>query len=284
LGQVGGLLTLPMGGSSTPGAGTDEADAVGVEAAARRLLDAESACSPQPPLTDEWPDLDVETAYAIQDRALELRLERGEILIGLKVGLTSLAKQQQMGVDSPITGWLTDAMRLAPGAHPPLDRLIHPRAEPEVAFVMGQRLVGPGVTADIALSAVRHVYAGVEVLDSRFEGFNFRLPDVVADNASSSLFALGGIGRSPASLDLAQEACLLEADGMRQSAAGSAILGHPAEALALAANELARRGRAIEPRWIVLTGGLTDAVPIARETAVHVSFTNLGTLVLGGAR
>lgn len=266
-------------GPATPAA--EASDAPGVDAAARRLLEAELTRSAQPRLTGDWPDLEVETAYRIQDLALGLRLERGEALVGVKLGLTSRAKQEQMGVDSPITAWLTDAMALATGEAPPFERLMHPRIEPELAFVMGDRLTGPGVTVEMALAAVEYVCAGMEVLDSRYEGYSFLLPDVVADNASASRFTLGTVSRTPASLDLVAETCVLDVDGACQSASGAAILGHPGEALALAANVLALRGHSIEPGWIVLTGGLTDAVPISAETLVRASFGNLGTLVLG---
>ncbi|HZQ28538.1 MAG TPA: 2-oxopent-4-enoate hydratase [Acidimicrobiales bacterium] len=231
------------------------------------------------PLTDEWPDLDLRTAYDIQDAALQRRLERGERLVGIKLGLTSRAKQERMGVASPLVAWLTDAMVLPAGAPVPQGALIHPRAEPEIVFVMGERLVGPGVTAVQALAAVDEVYGGVEIIDSRFADFRFTLPDVVADNASSARFVLGPVGVSPAGLDLSLEACLVEVDGkVVDSATGAAVQGHPAEALALAANTLAERGRAIEAGWLVLTGGMTDAFPVTQATSGAVSFTHLGRI------
>ena len=199
----------------------------------------------------------------MQDETLRRRLGRGERLAGLKLGLTSRAKQQRMGIATPLTAWLTDAMVLPAGAAVPRDRLIHPRAEPEIVFVMRDRLAGPGVTAATALAAVGSVHGGVEIIDSRYRDFRFTLPDVVADNASAGCFVTGPVGVPPAGLDLALEACLLEVNGqVVDSAAGAAVQGHPAEALALAANDLGRRGLAIEPGWIVLTGGMTDAVPV----------------------
>jgi 2-oxo-3-hexenedioate decarboxylase len=237
------------------------------------------------PLTDEWPELDLATAYEIQDAALQRRVERGEKVIGVKLGLTSRAKQQRMGIASPLTAWLTDAMVLPAGAPVPQDELIHPRAEPEIVFVMGRRLAGPGVTAAEALSAVAKVYSGVELIDSRFADFRFKLPDVVADNASSGKFVLGPVGVSPEALDLSLEACVVEVDGVVvDSATGAAVQGHPAEALALAANSLAERGLAIEEGWIVLTGGMTDAVFVNAGTVVSVSFTNLGTINISGGQ
>ncbi|WP_184729281.1 2-keto-4-pentenoate hydratase [Saccharopolyspora phatthalungensis] len=230
-------------------------------------------------LTEDWPDLDVATGYAIQDEALRLRRERGETLVGLKLGLTSRAKQQRMGIDAPLLAWLTDAMILPAGV--PVPELIHPRAEPELVFVMGKRLAGPGATAATALAAVSHVCAGIEIIDSRYCDYKFTLPDVVADNGSSAFFSLGPVSKPPSELDLSLEAALVEVDGkIVDTATGAAVQGHPAEALALAANALAARGLAIEPGWVVLTGGMTDAVEMKSGSRVAAHFSNLGSVTL----
>jgi 2-oxo-3-hexenedioate decarboxylase len=249
-----------------------------VREAAAALLATESE---RAPLSEDWPDLDVETAYAIQDEALRLRRERGETLIGLKLGLTSRAKQERMGITSPLLAWLTDAMVLPAGV--PVPSLIHPRAEPELVFVLGRRLAGPGVTAATALAAVDRVYGGIEVIDSRYTDYRFTLPDAVADNGSSAYFGVGPVGLPPAALDLSLEAALLEVDGqIVDTATGAAVQGHPAEALALAANALGARGLALEPGWLVLTGGMTDAVPLRPGSRVAAHFSHLGSITLSG--
>ncbi|MGW1028294.1 2-keto-4-pentenoate hydratase [Streptomyces sp. NPDC002577] len=254
-----------------------------LDRAATALLEAEDTRTGRGPITDEWPELDLDTAYAVQDETLQRRLNRGENIVGVKLGLTSRAKQERMGISVPLTAWLTDAMLLPAGEPVPQDQLIHPRAEPEIVFVMKDRLAGPGVTAAIALAAVGAVYGGIEVIDSRYLDFRFKLQDTVADNASSGRFLTGPVGLPPAALDLAMEACLVEVDGqVADSATGAAVQGHPAEALAFAANELGRRGLAIEPGWIVLTGGMTDAVPVPPGSTVAVHFTHLGSLHLTG--
>jgi 2-oxo-3-hexenedioate decarboxylase len=255
-----------------------------IERAVTELLDRESASKDGGRITEEWPDLDLSTAYQVQDALLRRKTEAGQRLVGVKLGLTSRAKQQRMGIDSPLTAWLTDAMALPVGAPVPLDELIHPRIEPEIVFVMGERLSGPGVTAATAMRAVRSVHAGFEVIDSRYRDFSFALPDVVADNASSARFVVSGDGVSPDGLDLALEACLLGIDGqVVDSATGAAVQGHPGEALALAANALGARGIEIEPGWIVLTGGLTDAVFLEPGREVSAEFTHLGTLRVMGS-
>jgi 2-oxo-3-hexenedioate decarboxylase len=253
-----------------------------VQRAAETLLAREDDRVDGGPITDLWPELDLATAYQVQDETLRMRLARGEQLIGVKLGLTSRAKQQRMGIASPLTAWLTDAMVHPAGTPLPMDRLIHPRAEPEIVFVLGRDLTGPGVSAPTALGAVDQVLGGIEVIDSRYTDFRFTLPDVVADNASSGLFITGPVSRTVSGLDLSLEACALEVDGVVvDTATGAAVQGHPAEALALAANDLGRRGHTLRAGWIVLTGGMTDAVHVHKGTTVAASFTSLGRVVVG---
>lgn len=254
-----------------------------VETVAAELLRCEDERTDRAPFTDEWPDLDLDTGYEIQDRTLQMRLARGETLVGVKLGLTSKAKQQRMGVDVPFVAWLTDAMVLPAGEPVPQSRLIHPRVEPEIVFQMGERLAGPGVTCARAMSAVASVWGGAEVIDSRYRDFRFTAGDVAADNASSAAYVTGPVGVPPEQLDLALEAVLVEVDGVvLDSATGAAVQGHPGEALALAANELARRGLVIEAGWVVLTGGMTDAVPVPPGVSVSMHFTNLGSVHVSG--
>ncbi len=248
---------------------------------AQALLDAERAGRSRPSLEAQWPGLTLDAAYEVQAVSLRRRLARGEQLVGLKLGLTSAAKQAQVGVREPITASLTDAMALELGAPVPLGRLIHPRAEPEIAFRMGARLEGPGVTLQSAMAAVDGVCAAVEIIDSRFDSFNFTLPEVVADNASAAGFVVGATEVSPDALDLTLEPCLVEVDGRAvDSATGAAVMGHPGLALAQAANALAERGMAVEAGWTVLTGGMTNAVPLAGLRTMTVRFGALGSIVL----
>ncbi len=264
-------------------AGTSPAAGWDVARAAAVLLECEDSRTDRAPITDEWPELDLDTAYAVQDETLRLRLARGEHLIGVKLGLTSRAKQRRMGIEVPLVAWLTDAMVLPAGEPVPQHRLIHPRVEPEIVFVMGERLQGPGVTAARALGGVASVHGGAEVIDSRYRDFRFTLADVVADNASSGAFVTGPIGLPASGLDLTTEAVMVEVDGaIVDSATGAAVQGHPAEALALAVNDLGRRGLALEEGWIVLTGGMTDAVFAPPGSSIGCHFTSLGSVYLNG--
>ncbi|MDO5628220.1 MAG: 4-oxalocrotonate decarboxylase [Mobilicoccus sp.] len=254
-----------------------------IDSVATELLACEAERRDRVKFTDEWPELDVETGYKIQDETLCRRLERGEKLVGVKLGLTSRAKQKRMGVETPFVAWLTDAMILPAGDPVPQHTLIHPRIEPEIVFVMRDRLEGPGVTGAQAYAAVEAVYAGAEIIDSRYKNFTFTAGDVIADNASSGAYVTGPVALSPYDVDLSTEGVLVEVDGqIVDTATGAAVQGHPAEALALAANDLAKRGLAIEAGWVVLTGGMTDAVFAPPGSSVACHFSSLGSIWIAG--
>ncbi len=253
---------------------------VDITEAASILLAAEAAKRTCDQLTKRWPEMNVDDAYAIQAEALRMRLARGEKLVGIKLGLTSKAKQIQMKVGSPTTAWLTDAMRLDEGLMP-AGAAAHPRAEPEIVVTINRRLQGPGVTAADAIAALGEVRCGIEILDSRYENFKFTLQDVVSDNASSGRFVLGKTVIPASRLDLVAEECVLKIDGKQvATATGAAVMGHPAEAIAWAANFLAERGHAIEAGWIIMTGGMTDAFAVNPGAEVVASFTHLGTVTV----
>ncbi|MBX2803704.1 MAG: hypothetical protein KTR31_38865 [Myxococcales bacterium] len=222
-------------------------------------------------------ELSLPDAYAIQQASIDARVAAGGRIIGAKVGLTSRAKQQQMGVSEPVYGWLTDEMLLPAEVPVSLSELVHPRCEPEIVFLMAHDLQGPGVTAHDVLAATEAVCGGIEVIDSRYEAFSFTLPDVVADNTSAARFTLGSNRVAPDEADLALMGCLFEVDGeLSATAAGAALMGHPAECVAMLANHLGRQGKAIEAGWIVLAGGLTPAVHLHAGTHATATYAHLG--------
>jgi 2-oxo-3-hexenedioate decarboxylase/2-keto-4-pentenoate hydratase len=186
-----------------------------------------------------------------------------------------------MGVDEPLYGELTDAMLLDVGE--PLDtgQLIQPRVEPEIAFLLGADLAGERVGAAQVLAATAAVAPAIDVLDSRYAGYDFTLPDVVADNASAARAVLGGVRRAVDGIDLRLVGCVLEQGGrVRATAAGAAALGHPAAAVAWLVRALARRGRGLATGDVVLSGGLTEAVPVAPGDVVVARLGRLGTVEL----
>lgn len=253
-----------------------------LSSAVKSLRHAEATQTARGQITDEWPELDLQTAYKIQAAGIDERINGGETVVGIKLGLTSRAKQERMGVDSPLTATLTDAHLLPSGAPVPFSKLIHPRAEPEIAFVLGRTLRGPGITPAQALAAVEFVYGGIEIIDSRYANYQFTLPDVVADNASSAFFTVGTVAKRPTDLDLGLEAVALSVNGeVVDTATGAAVQGNPAAALALAANSLAQRGQEIPQGTLVLTGGLTDAVPLSPHVGISAEFSSLGVIHLG---
>jgi 2-oxo-3-hexenedioate decarboxylase len=219
-------------------------------------------------------------AYDVQDAVLALRLQEGERLIGAKLGLTSRAKQEAMGVDEPIYAPLTDAMLWSADAPISVGELIHPRVEPEIVFVLGEQLSGPGVTSADVLRATAGYTCGLEVIDSRYRDFRFTHADVVADLASAAGFVIGTrLVAEPG--DLALLGCTLEVGGrVVDTAAGAAIMGDPAEAVAQLANHLGARGQCLEAGAIVLSGGLTNAVPLPPRGEVRASFGRLGSVSL----
>jgi len=241
---------------------------------AERLLAAADAAQALPSFGDA---LDVATAYEAQRLQHAARLQRGERTVGVKLGLTSAAKQRSMGVHEPLRGFLTDAMVHSGGEQElTLERLIHPRAEPELVLLTGRELRGPGCTAAQVLAATEAVAVGIEVLDSRYEDFRFTLPDVVADDASAARFVLGPrLGAPTLPLDLL--GVVLRVNGrVAATAAGAALLGHPAASVAWAVDHLAAHGACLPAGSIVLAGAVTDAVPLSAGDVVEVEAYGLG--------
>ncbi|MFF5179714.1 2-keto-4-pentenoate hydratase [Micromonospora sp. NPDC000316] len=206
--------------------------------------------------------LDVTTAYAVQEALVARRLDRGEALVGLKLGLTSRAKMTQMGVDEVIWGRLTDAMHVPDGGTVDLSGRIHPKVEPEVAF-----LVEGGEIAAIA--------PAIELIDSRYVDFRFTLPEVIADNTSASGFVVGPWRPVPDGVD--NLGVLLEVDGrVAQVGSTAAILGDPRRALPAAA----RLAGELRDGWVLLAGAATAAVPLRPGAHVRVTVEQLGTASL----
>lgn len=230
-------------------------------------------------------DISLEEAYDIQRASMARRLERGERLVGMKMGLTSRAKMEQVGVHSPIYGHLTDQMLLGDGGALDPSEHVHPRVEPEVAFILGRDLEGPTTPSD-ALAAVESICGALEVIDSRYRDFKFTIIDVVADNASSSKLVLGPKRLAPAALadagfDLGNLGMVLEHNGqVVQTGSSAAIFDHPLRSLAELANLLAERGEKLAAGQIVLAGAATAAVHVSSGDHVRAVIDGLGAVEL----
>lgn len=230
----------------------------------RRTLDLDAVEARHGPLTD------LAAAYAIGEAIVRRRLARGERPVGWKLGYTSLAMRRQMGVDQPNHGVLTDAMLLADGAELPEGPLLQPRVEPEVAVRLGRDLSRPPGTAEEVLDAVDAAYACLEVVDSVWDGYRFRIEHNTADGSSAAYVVLGP---AIAGDDLAATTVELARNGDTvASATGAAASGHPLAGVVWLARALATTGRHLRAGEIVITGGLTAAVPIEPGDRVDATF------------
>lgn len=250
----------------------DDLSALGrqLDAAARRA-------QPVPQLTASR-SLDLDAAYAIQHANVAQRLDRGEQLIGLKMGFTSRAKALQMGVADVICGRLTDRMLIADGGSVRLRDFIHPRVEPEIAFLLRSPLAGRVASLE-ALTAVAAVAPALEIIDSRFQDFRFSLADVVADNSSSAACVIGPW--QPPGIELDNLGLVMSFDGVPETLGSTAaILGHPARSLVAAARLAAERGIELVAGSIVLAGGATEARPLRAGLQVAVEIQCLGRAAL----
>ncbi|MFG5778379.1 2-oxo-3-hexenedioate decarboxylase [Comamonas sp. J-3] len=252
-----------------------------IEQLAEHLENCELQAHDTLKITDEHPDMDWDDAYAIQDRIRERKLARGVRIIGYKAGLTSHAKMQQMGVASPVFGFLADYFSVPEGGTVQVAELIHPKVEPEIAFVLKHPLQGPGCTIAHVLAATDFVLPGIEVIDSRYRDFKFDLKSVLADNTSAARFAVGGQPLRPEAVDLRTVGLVLERNGTPVAlGAGAAVLGHPATAVAMLANHLAQRGQAIAAGAVILSGGITEAVAVAAGDNVCLRVQGMGSISL----
>ena len=233
-------------------------------------------------LGDTWPDLDERTAYAIQRRLVGGHVkDEATRISGLKLGLTSVAKQKQMSVGEPIYGLLIASRMINEGEPLEIAALIHPKAEPEIAIVTNRDLQGPNVTADGARAAIESASCAMEIIDSRYKNFRFTLTDVIADNTSAARHTISAFRVPVGKLDLRTLGVVFEKNGeVVSTAAGAAILGDPAVGLAWLANKLAEHGESIPAGTVVMTGALTDAISIAPGDVVRVTVANLGSLSL----
>ncbi|HEY8278991.1 MAG TPA: fumarylacetoacetate hydrolase family protein [Bdellovibrionota bacterium] len=249
-----------------------------IEALASRLFSAKQNAAPVGRITAEHMDFSLNHAYEVQKKLLGLHLDAGETLVGRKMGLTSRPKMQQMGVNEPIHGFLTSAMQIEDGGEIAMDGRIHPKIEPEIAFLIGKKLKGRPTLAQ-AMAHVEGVCAAMEIIDSRYQNFEFQLPDVVADNGSSSGFVIGGQMKRPKDLDLSNLGILVEVNGKPQLFGSSAsILGHPGRSLVSLAAILEEEGLSIPAGAVVLAGAATAAIPLGPKQWVRATFQGLGSV------
>ena len=248
---------------------------------AERLTSARLDITETEPITASI-DLPVSAAYEIQRRVVANQVASGDKVIGAKLGLTSKAKQVQMGVDEPIFGVLTASMPLSSGGSFELASLIHPRCEPEIVFIIGEDLSGADLSGHDILDATESVHGGIEVIDSRYRAFSFTLPDVIADNTSAARFVVSEEGASPTDFDLTVMGCtFMHNSDVRGTATGAALLGNPAECVALLVRHLSGTDEILPAGSVVLAGSLTDAVAASAGDVFSARYGGLGDASVG---
>jgi 2-keto-4-pentenoate hydratase len=256
-----------------------------VAAAAHALAEAARAavpCSPVRGLLGADAD---KLAYAVQRLSIARAVSAGRRVVGRKIGLTSIAVQRQLGVDRPDFGALLDDMRIPDGGEVPFGRLLQPKVEAEVAFVLGADLTGRAHTADEVLRAVDHVRPALELVDSRIAGWDIAFADTVADNGSSGLFVLGAAETKPGELDLAQVRMALSRNGEQVSCGtGADCLGSPVNAAVWLADTLAETGDPLRAGDVVLTGALGPMSEAAPGDVFDAHISGLGAVRVSFAR
>lgn len=250
------------------------------------LFDALRARRTLAPLTEREPVIDIDDAYRVSLRLLARREQDGERVIGKKIGVTSKPVQDMLGVHQPDFGFLLDVMQVDDGSTVRLSehRLIQPRAEGEIAFVLSNDLKGPGVTREQVLEATDYVLPCFEIVDSRIRDWKIRIQDTVADNASCGVFVLGADRADPRALDLAAVTMQIYKNGARVAEGiGAAVQGHPAEAVAWLANTLGRFGIPFRRGEIILSGSLAPLLPAVAGDRFEMTLDGIGSATVAFA-
>lgn len=230
------------------------------------------------PLTERYPELTLEQAYGIQQDLMARRLDDGERVVGKKIGVTSQAVMNLLGVGQPDFGILTDAMTVNSGDVIAASSLIQPKAEGELAFVLKHDLVGPGVTVADVLRATEGVMVCFEIVDSRIRDWKIKIQDTVADNASCGVFVLSDRLVPLDDVDLQLCGMVLEKNGeIVATGAGAASMGSPAVAVAWLANTLGHLGVSLKAGEVILSGSLGPMIPVRAGDNLRVSIGGVGS-------
>lgn len=249
---------------------------------AKELYAAETGHAPIEALTARYPKITDDEAYKVQLAGLKLRLAAGDVVVGKKIGLTSKAMQTALGVFEPDYGYITDRMMVLEGEPLSLSELIAPKVEAEVAFVLKEDLVGPGITVAKVLQATAGIMPALEIIDTRIKDWKIKIQDTIADVASIGRVVVSGRLVPVDEFDMRLMGLVLEKNGETvATAAGAAVLGHPANAVAWLANKLAVYGISLKAGEIIMSGSLTAACPVAAGDSVGAVFDRLGAV---GAR
>ena len=247
--------------------------------AAARLREAAATGSPCAPIRDLLNDGDIAAAYAVQEINTKQAIVDGRRLVGRKIGLTSLAVQKQLGVDQPDYGMLFADMAVLDGFDVPVGRLIQPKVEAEIAFILGRDLDDERLTVADVIRAVEYVVPAIEIVDSRVKDWDIRILDTIADNASSGLYVLGSQCKRLTDVDLVRCGMVLECSGEPVSTgAGAACLGNPLNATTWLASKMAKVGRPLKAGDTVLSGALGPMVVAKPGDVFETHISGLGSV------
>lgn len=252
-------------------------DTATLDALGDELYEALRTRRPIPPLTSRHPGMSLADAYHVQQRMIARRIEKGERVIGSKIGVTSKAVMNMLGVGQPDFGYLLDGMVYNEGESIAIDTLIQPKAEGEIAFLLKHDLQGPGVTAADVLAATEGAMACFEIVDSRIENWQIKIQDTVADNASCGVFVLGDQLVDIRDLDLSLCGMAMEKNGdVVVTGAGAATMASPINAVVWLANTLGSLGISLKAGDIVLSGALGAMVPVAAGDNLRIAIGEIG--------
>ncbi len=230
------------------------------------------------PLLEREPDITIADAYKIQQRMVDRRVAAGEKIVGKKIGVTSKAVQDFLGVFQPDFGQLTSGMIYQEGDTIDLGNLIQPKAEAELAFVLKEDLKGPGITAMDVIRATDYVVPCFEIVDSRIKDWNIKIQDTIADNASCGVYVLGKTRGDPRVLDITMAGMVLEKNGeLFSTGVGAAVQGSPANAVAWLANTLGALGIPFKAGEVILSGSQSALVPVADGDELVCTVGGLGS-------
>lgn len=244
------------------------------------LYDSLKSCNVIEPLTSRETDITIEDAYAIQDVLIKKRIkEDGSKIIGKKIGVTSKVVMDMLGVNQPDFGYLLSDMIYSDGDEIDVtNKMIQPKAEGEIAFVLKEDLMGPGVTTADVLRATKFVMPCFEIVDSRIKDWKIKIQDTVADNASCGYIVFGGKSVNPRDIDLTTCGITLERNGeLLHTGAGAAALGSPVNAVAWLANTLGEFGVGLKAGEVILSGALCAMVTIEPGDNMTINIGGIGS-------
>lgn len=251
---------------------------------ADRLFEAERTGTPCAPVRSQMRSGDVAAAYAVQEINVARRVKAGGRVVGRKIGLTSKAVQAQLGVGQPDFGALFADMEIASGEEIPVNRLIQPKIEAEIAFVLERDLPEEAIGLAEIAAAIGFAVPALEIVDSRIAAWDISILDTIADNASSGLFVLGRTPRKLDALDLRLCGMVLESGGVQLSVgAGAACLGHPLDALLWLAKTMARLETPLRGGDVILSGALGPMAPAQTGKAYRARIEGLGDVAVSFA-